>query len=368
MAKKKTARRTARTAKKTAKRAKPKASVAAQGPVSLAQAKAIAIQRRAAKPAVKKAVADASAGTLATERRRLALRKRADLKERIKLYEDTYAVMLERGVKNLAPKPKAPGAKAPGAKAPTGAPLRIMAEGDSWFDYPVPFFGGGLIDRLEKRLGLPILNSAQAGDEVRYMLGVEQRTKLEALFDRANQQGKPWDVLLFSGGGNDIVGEPLCLWVEPWTAGTPPAALIDKPRYDAALGIVRAGYEDLIAMRDRKSPGTRLVFHAYDFALPTGKGICMLGPWLKPAFDYRGGYPDLAARAAVVKAMLLQFAQMLAALQASHPNVTFIDAQGTLDAHPDWWHNELHPNSKGFDEFTKRFDHDLRALYPGRFP
>jgi hypothetical protein len=54
-------------------------------------------------------------------------------------------------------------------------PLQIFAEADSWFDYPVPFFGGGIIPRLENRLGVPILNLAKAGDEVRCMLGVEER-------------------------------------------------------------------------------------------------------------------------------------------------------------------------------------------------
>jgi hypothetical protein len=350
------------TKKKARKKTAAKASAAATGPVTLAQAKTLAKAKTGPKPAAKKAVADASVRKVADERRRLELRTRADLKQRIKLYEETYAVMQERGVKGLAQKPKGPGMKAP------SAPLRIMAEGDSWFDYPVPFFGGGVVERLEKKLGLPILSSADAGDEVRFMLGVKQRAKLEALFARANQQGKPWDVLLFSGGGNDIVDEPLCLWVRPWAAGAPPDALIHKARFDAALAIVRAGYEDLIAMRDRLSPGTRLVFHGYDFALPTGKGVCTLGPWLKPAFDYHG-YPNLAARAAVVKRVLQQFAQTLAALEASHAaNVSFINAQGTLDAHADWWHNELHPNQKGFDVFVKRFDQTLRALYPGRFP
>ena len=346
-------------AKKTVSRA-----AAAQGPVTLAQAKQIAQRKTGPKPAARKAVAGASALKVADERRRLALRARADLKQRIRLYEETYAVMQRRGVKGVTPpSPK----KKLAARAAGGAPLRILAEGDSWFDYPVPFFGGGLVERLERKLGLPILNSAEAGDEVRFMLGVKQRSKLEDLFQRAKAQSKPWDVLLFSGGGNDLVDEPLCLWIRRWAAGAAPDALIHKPRFDAALAIVRAGYEDLIALRDRLSPGTRLVFHAYDFALPTGKGICHLGPWLKPAFDYHG-YPSQAAGAAVVKQMLRAFAQSLAALQAAHADVTLIDAQGTLDAHIDWWHNELHPNAKGFDVFVKRFEQELRGLYPGRFP
>src|SRR5262245_61800605 len=29
-------------------------------------------------------------------------------------------------------------------------PLQILAEGDSWFDYPIPFTGGGIITHLEE--------------------------------------------------------------------------------------------------------------------------------------------------------------------------------------------------------------------------
>jgi hypothetical protein len=77
--------------------------------------------------------------------------------------------------------------------------------------------------------------------------------------------------------------------------------------------LVRAGYEDLIALRDKLSPGTHLVFQGYDFAIPDGRGICHFGPWLKPTFDLRK-FPTLAARQVVVKAMLQQFAATLTSL------------------------------------------------------
>ena len=51
------------------------------------------------------------------------------------------------------------------------APLTILAEGDSWFRYPVGF---GLIYHLEKLLGLEILNLASAGDETGDMLSIKQ--------------------------------------------------------------------------------------------------------------------------------------------------------------------------------------------------
>ena len=150
-----------------------------------------------------------------------------------------------------------------------------------------PFFGGGIIPRLENRLGVPILNLAKAGDEVRYMLGVEERKLLTEHLSNGCPAGGPWDVLLFSGGGNDIVDNPMALWIKDWNPAVPPADHIHQSRFDTALALVRAGYEDLIALRDKLSPGTHLVFHGYDFAIPDGRGICHFGPWLKPTFDLR---------------------------------------------------------------------------------
>lgn len=269
---------------------------------------------------------------------------------------------------------KARGARAPGA-APAGTatalaaaagfpPLQILAEGDSWFDYPA-FFRGGIIPRLARRLGVPILNLAKAGDEVRFMMGVEERTLLTRQLRDGCPAGGPWDVLLFSGGGNDIVDNPMALWIRDFDPAVPPAALVDGPRFTAALTLVKAGYEDLIALRDRLSPTTQLVFHGYDFAIPDGRGVCRLfGPWLKPTFDLRG-FPDIAAGQAVVRAMLLQFAAMLTAL-ATRPGVTFVNGQGTLAPQTASWDNELHPSAAGFDAFADLFAARLRALFPGR--
>jgi len=136
-----------------------------------------------------------------------------------------------------------------------------------------------------------------------------------------------------------------------------------RARFDAALELVRAGYEDLIALRDQLSPHTMLVFQGYDFALPDGRGICGFGPWLKPTFDLRK-FPTLAAGQAVVKVMLQQFAAMLTSL--SGPTVTFINGQGTLSPQPGSWDNELHPEKAGFEKFADLFQAKLKVLFPNR--
>ena len=107
-----------------------------------------------------------------------------------------------------------------------------------------------------------------------------------------------------------------------------------------------------------------MIFQGYDFAIPDGRGICHLGPWLKPTFDLRE-FPTRAAAQAVVTAMLQQFAAMLTAL-AQQPRVTFINGQGTLTPQPASWHNELHPNRAGFDAFADLFHAKLKVLFPNR--
>ncbi len=325
------------------------------GPVSLDEARALAI---ATAPAAAARVLEPppSPAAVGREREELERRQEQERRRRIREYTATLRIMKARGVRGLG-----------AAVVDATQPLQIFAEGDSWFEYPVPLFGGGIIKRLENRIGVPILNLAKAGDEVRFMLGVADRKIIADQFNQGCPAGGPWDAMLFSGGGNDIVDNPMALWIRDFDPALPPAQQIHQARFDAALTVVRAGYEDLIAMRDALSPGTHLFFHAYDFAIPDGRKVCHLGPWLQPTFRLRG-FPkeSLAAATAVIRAMLEQFAAMLQSLHSVPRKVTFINAQGTLEPATESWHNELHPSRAGFNAFAEIFHDRLRQVFPGR--
>jgi hypothetical protein len=353
--------------KKKRRIARLRAIVPDTGPVTLEEARALAQATRptlAFQDVGKTAAPPASPASVGAERQKLKKEQRDERARRIREYKATMEIMKRRGARRPRPKGlKAEGGEPTVEDEGSFVPLQIFAEGDSWFEYPVPFFGGSIIPRLERRLGVPILNLAKAGDEARYMLGVEERAILTKHLTDGCPAGGSWDVLFFSGGGNDIVGNPMALWVSDWNPALPPAQLIQKTRFDAALALVRAAYEDLIVLRDRLSPTTQLIFQGYDFAIPDGRGICGFGPWLKPTFDLCK-FPTLAAGQAVVKAMLEQFAAMLTSFAS--PKVTFINGQGTLVPQTSSWHNELHPAKAGFEKFADIFQQQLKVLFPDR--
>jgi len=363
----------ARNARKTARKpAKPKTrtspGVSPPGPLTLGEAQATVLATRpklAAKTIRKTAAPPTSPAAVGAERKELKNKQQAEISRRAQEYTAVMRLLKSRGAR--APAAKGKGKKGAGkvtAKPAAFVPLQVMAEGDSWFDYPVPFFGGGIIPRLQSKLGVPILNLATAGDEVRYMLGVEQRKKLIKHLDKGCPAGGPWDLLLFSGGGNDIVGDPMALWVKPWDASKPPKQHLIQTRLDAALTLVRAAYEDLIALRNELSPTTHIVFHAYDYAIPDGRGICHFGPWLKPTFDLRS-FPSQTAAHEVVKSMIDQFAAMLNGL-AQAKGVSFIKTPGTLTPVAGSWHNELHPSKAGFNLVAEKFYVQVKAMFPQR--
>ena len=225
LGKRRKARKVARA--KTGTKARTKKTIAADtGPVTLAEARALAQakQPKLAMRAIRKGAAPpASPAAVGAERETLEKERRDEFARRVREYKATMTIMKKRGARRPRPRGAAkPKGEKPAPEGGSFVPLQIFAEGNSWFDYPAPFFfGGGIIPRLENRLGVPILNLAKAGDEVRYMLGVEERTLLTEHLTNGCPAGGPWDVLLFSGGGNDIVDNPMALWIKDWDPAIP---------------------------------------------------------------------------------------------------------------------------------------------------
>lgn len=253
--------------------------------------------------------------------------------------------------------------------ATASSPLNIFADGDSWFDYPLPFLEPADVITEIGNSGAPrpvILNMAHHGDPAISVMGVTQRLRMiEALADPRNGR---FDAILISAGGNDIAGEQFCLWLNQYQPGYAPADGLDMARLRHILGVIESACIDLIEVRD-ELPGYTpqnkpvIFMHGYDFPLPNGKGVCGAGPWLKPSLEYRKWVNSTDA-VAIVKLIMIEFDRLLQGIEQRYPRVVYVRTQGALT--PGDWDNELHPKKKGFEKIAKIFIASLRQQFPGR--
>ncbi len=228
-------------------------------------------------------------------------------------------------------------------------PITIIAEGDSWFRYVV---GKGIVFYLERLLKTEILNLASPGDEVRQMLSPKQKNRLIRELKRGPAKRQKYDYFLFSGGGNDLVGiDRFYKWLNPYVVGMQAKDVLNKNTMKIAFGLLEMGYEEVIEIRNTHSPKTQLLFNAYDFAIPDGRGVCGKGPWMEPGLVTRN--VPVKMRREVVKLFLTELDKLLKRIAKRNQLVTVVQTQGTLADNE--WANELHPKNRGFKKIAKVF-------------
>jgi hypothetical protein len=252
-------------------------------------------------------------------------------------------------------------------------PLMILAHGDSWFNYPLkgnsvelPVRDTDIIAHL-KKMGSPspkILNISHFGDATTDEMGLaKQKRLIKALTTPENWlDGKP-DVILFSGGGNDIAGDPFCIYLNYKTTDSHTPGL-DSDRFAGRLASVKASYLDLFLFRDRYANGVPIFGHGYDNARPMQPHPPCTGPWMKPSLEFTGWNDEEGA--AILLDALTRFRRVLIDLEGSPKNYDFtvVHTEGTL-AKSDWA-NELHPYPPGFKKLADRFLAKLRDRFRGR--
>jgi hypothetical protein len=255
-----------------------------------------------------------------------------------------YEKALERVTKEEVAKSNT---KAKGAKGK----LRILAEGDSWFRYGC---GIGVVTQLQRRLQTKaiITNIAAGGETMKKMLTLPTRAEFEQRL-REGADRKPWDAVLFSGGGNDFCGKKFHTWLLPFSGQTVPKDAVDRATWQPKLQELADLYVELATVTARLVPGALVYINIYDFAIPNNTSAGPAGPWLAPGFKKRGYPADLEFRTKVVRLLLEEFAVMIKTVAASHPNLRVVPTQGTLTSKE--WDNELHPDNPGFGKIADLF-------------
>lgn len=250
----------------------------------------------------------------------------------------------------------------------------IVAEGDSWFEYPRTWKQkpGNIIDHIQRwtKGKANLLRLGSNGDEATAILSAPQRHRLTKLLHDTAKSGRPVDLLLFSAGGNDVVGNwDIKRFVRPYRAGVPIDKLFYKTRLDQKVKQIELAYRELMSIRNHYSASTIIVTHTYDRVIPSDIGVRVLGknitgPWIKPALD-DAGFPPGAVQRKAAGYLLGRLRGVQQALQSSNEargRFFVVDTHGLVPE--DEWRNEIHPTPKGFKRVAEKVYDRMRAAVP----
>jgi len=250
----------------------------------------------------------------------------------------------------------------------------ILAEGDSWFEYPL--FITDIIDHLNKSKNKYAINSlAYGGDWMANILYEQEYIEKLSLLNP--------DVFLISGGGNDIVGGYRLAQLLNRRKDIPAIIEADlnsgqgkiqfaevcfNKEFFGLIKLFKLQYmllfESLKAGKE-KFKNLKIITQGYDYAIPSSK----IGPGLKKSlinkFTHNGiwletplllrGYTNNKERNAVVYGMIHFFNEMLIEVGSRYENVYHIDSRGAVNPKKGWF-DELHPKSKEFGKITRVFE------------
>ncbi|OCP05792.1 MULTISPECIES: N-acetylmuramoyl-L-alanine amidase [unclassified Ensifer] len=226
------------------------------------------------------------------------------------------------------------------------AGLRIVEEGDSWFQYPLLL--DDTIDQLSRDDDKAIFSLSGAGDLLGDM--AERREYLAALEQTAAQ------VMLLSGGGNDMLGGGrFASFLLPYAEGKKAKDLLNTPLLEVELRRAIAAYRQILTEVRQQFPTVRVLGHAYDIPYPHSAGRWIGGPLAE-----RGIPLDMGR--SIIELVLGRFAEQLLELQREFTNFRLVDLRGKVDRGRSSWFDELHPKNQGYGRAAQAFRDAIDAL------
>jgi len=230
----------------------------------------------------------------------------------------------------------------------------VFTIGDSWFGYPMFY---NIVDDLYFTGLFALCRREVGGTEL------DDIAKQAAIPRDIRDAGS--DVVLVSGGGNDLVDKsftPHLFLKSDGSVPTDARSLIDQTWWQPKLQYFYHWYSALI---NQCMPwGIRVVTHGYGYLIPSSKGLVVDrfyhdGPWVKPAM-INAGITDAGTQRRLARAVVDDFNGVFEQIvQDNHQLPDGRAAFHYIDCRPELgdadWSNEMHPTKKGFEKVAALF-------------
>lgn len=249
----------------------------------------------------------------------------------------------------------------------------VVSQGDSWFSYPheknvVDFLdeprprrdGSGRKGGESSQRDWSLLRLERTQDEILGVMTGGERAFLNEILHRYEV-----DALLFSAGGNDLLGPDLGALLQPYRAGVPAAEAVVERRLGRRLHQIEDCYRELIDMVLDDGADLRVLVNSYDLPVPSCEEARLLGgrspgPWLRPAFAAKGYPAGSPLESEIPRLLLDRFCCMLDRLSAEIPTRFHrVETRGAVGSE---WADEIHPNARGAQAVAQRFEKVLQRF------
>lgn len=242
----------------------------------------------------------------------------------------------------------------------------LFAEGDSWFQFPLVL--RELIDQLSADHSIFCIS--RPGDTIQNMV-YDNPDYLDVLDQLINDRNFTLNGFLFSGAGNDVIGNgtgdtPVLEEIlRPYTPGETAARHVATSRCDEVLDYIATAYRTIFQEVESRfplasHPSLRIYLHGYDYVQVRGlepPGDPHKAPW---ASDWTTGplrakgFPENNAFGSeVIKALIDRLNETTASVCQSEARGVYVDLRGSVG--DENWIDELHATSEGYARAAARF-------------
>lgn len=213
--------------------------------------------------------------------------------------------------------------------------IKIVSEGDSWFQYPLLL--RDVIDQLFPGK-YAVFSLGAAGDWLSNMVAKDEYTKVI-------REENP-DIFLISGGGNDLVGdERLASLLYPYEPSKN-AADYPNDKFAAFLEDITSLYRNVFSDLRADFSNLKFICHGYDYVIPDN------GKWLgKPMKKI--GITDTQLQEDIMRVVIDRLNEALRQVVHETPGAVHIDCRGVVSRNE--WDDELHPENSGFENVAAKF-------------
>lgn len=229
--------------------------------------------------------------------------------------------------------------------------IRVVAEGDSWFNLPWLFgYPPAIANCFEDDEQFEMINIAFWGYTLEDILNPPEDDEKYMNVIRENSA----DFFLLSAGGNDlqlVLADTEKCYIHHYAPDRKPEEYLTSSG-EEGIEKIQKGYNEILDEVTGEFPNLTVICHGYDYPRPNQEENPHIGYYLEQL-----NIPPKNMQE-IINSVLDKLNGAIKSITDSYESVTFIDLRGVTKNHV--WFDDMHPDKDGFIALSKKFKEAIK--------